>query len=427
MIWRNIDKTSLSSFLHFGYVPKPGIGRPRWLDCLVDWQRRPGEIARADDAPSLIREGVGLLRRVFKSAIGDGSASHVVPLSGGLDSRAILGGLLENLGSREVQAVTFGSPGTWDYEIGREVARVVDVRREVIDLTSAEWRWDTAELVKTAGQTDRPIWVFDAHVNRHIADRLGFGHVYWSGFMGDPLSGSHLWSRDSSTWDHAKKRFAGCNRFSRSVDMTPPGFEPERCLPESPPLGPEGLSYDEQLDFLVRQQCWVEHIVLPKRYEYRTPFLHPEWVNFVLSLPRRYRQGQYLYKEILRTAYPRLFALPVKNNFGLPLNAPWWSKQARRLNLRAHALARRIAPDFCRWVSPGLNYIDFDHELRHRRDLREMVHESIENLRIRRVADWIDVEDIWRRHQNGQGNHADALTLLASLEINLGVRTEATA
>lgn len=417
------DKTAVSTFLHFGYMPSPDVPLPAWLGDRADRQSRSEGADRAD-LSSWIAEGVGVLRRVFQDNVGGPAKVHVVPLSGGLDSRAILGGLLENLETREIRAVTFGSPETWDYEIGREVARAAGVRWEAIDLSSEDWKWEIAPLVRTARQIARPIGLFDAHVNHQVPERFGTEDVYWSGFMGDPLSGSHLPHRDSATWDEAQRRFVRCNRFCRSVDLLPPDFEPWHCLPRSPLPGGEDLCYDEQLDFAVRQQCLIRHIVLPKGYEYRTPFLHPAWVSFILGVPRRYREGQSLYKEILKAAYARLFALPAKNNLGLPLDAPPWRKGARVLGLGVRGLARRIAPGLLYSISPGLNYIDFDREIRRRPDLRATIGESLQDLRRRGLVDWIDLESLWQRHQRGQGNHADALMLLASLEIHLKAQGE---
>ena len=412
------DKTAVSTFLYFGYLPSPDVSLPVWLGDRSDRQRRPGDTDRAD-LSSWIAEGVGVLKRVFQDGVGGPATAHVVPLSGGLDSRAILGGLLESLETRQIRAVTFGSPGTWDYEIGREVAHAAGVRWEAIDLSSEDWRWEIAQLVKTARRIERPIGLFDAHVNHQVPERFGAENVYWSGFMGDPLSGSHLLPRDSATWGEAQRHFVRCNRFCRSIDLPPPDFEPQRCLPPSPLPDGEDLCYDEQLDVAVRQQCLIRHIVLPKGYEYRTPFLHPAWVSFILSVPRRYRAGQYLYKEILKAAYARLFALPAKNNLGLPLDAPAWRKGARLLGLGARGWARRVAPSLLYSISPGLNYIDFDRDIRRRPDLRATISESLQDLRRRGLVDWIDVESLWQRHERRQGNHADALMLLASLEIHL--------
>ena len=149
------------------------------------------------------------------------------------------------------------------------------------------------------------------------------------------------------------------------------------------------------------------------------PFLHPDWTSFMLSVPRRHRREQFLYKQILQNAYPDLFSLRTKTCAGLPLNAPRWERTLRNTTRRVNALARRLAPGRFLGISPLVNYIDFDEGFRKRDDLMTLVHESIQRLRKCGVADWINLESIWNRHQRRQGNYADALTLLASLEINL--------
>ena len=40
-------------------------------------------------------------------------------------------------------------------------------------------------------------------------------------------------------------------------------------------------------------------------------------------------------------------------------------------------------------------------------------------LKKRKIVDWIDIDEIWKRHINKTADHADALLTLASLEIHL--------
>lgn len=412
-------KKEVAAFLHYGYVPHSVTGRIEEVAC-KPYVSKSASQQEDDELSSLVAAGVDVLRRAITETLARSEpCSHVVPLSGGLDSRAILGGLLEDLDARRIQVITFGTPGTWDYEIGQVVARTAGVRCETIDLTSSVWKWDADKLVATAAQAESPIWVFDAYVNRAIPERFGPSSVYWSGFMGDPLAGSHLLKEDSRSWEQASTRFIERNCFCRSMLLTPATFRAEKCLPAKPLADSNTLTYDEQLDFTIRQQCLIRHIVLPTAYDYRTPFLHPAWVGFILSVPRRYREKQSLYEEILKAAYPRLFSLPTKNGFGLPLAAPRWRRSLRRQRLRARARAKRFAPWINWGMSPNTNYIDFDRGLRERADLKAVVYESIQDLKKRRIVDWIDIDAIWDRHQKRRANHADALTLLASLEINL--------
>jgi hypothetical protein len=413
-----LTPTDIPAYLHFGYSPRCQTGSTVVLDRLrlhLDTRRQVQEEA------ALVEQGAVVLHKALGQAIEAAGKEkmHILPLSGGLDSRAILGGLLENVDRTKIQAVTFGTPGTWDYEIGRQVAQAAGVRCEVIDLTASDWRWDMDGLRETAVQIETPIWLFDAYINRCIPQRFGAEAVYWSGFMGDPLAGSHLLSTDSPDWEQARSEFVKRNQFARSMKLSPPDFVAENTLPDEPLLTADLLSYDEQLDFAIRQSCLISHIVLPHRYDYQTPFLHPEWVDFILNAPRQYRAKQTLYKRILQAAYPKLFALPTKTNNGLPLIASRWREAVEINKLRVRNRISRYLP----WVDLGvplqINYIDFDHGLRYRADLRQVVYESIQALQKRGIIDWLNIEAIWQRHQRKQANHADALTLLASLEIYL--------
>jgi hypothetical protein len=415
-----LDDNPIATILYFGFVPESASGQ---FASLCDWSML-GECKKwADhsDVASLIDEGVASLKVAFRHALAgiDAGKTHVLPLSGGLDSRAILGSLLDNVDHRQIQAVTFGTPGTWDYEIGRRVAQAAGVRHESIDLTSSQWKWSSAELIETAAKTERVAWVFDAHVNRHVPERFGRSPVYWSGFMGEALAGAHLPPCSSASWTDAKSYFVSWNRHCRSINLWPPHFKPEDKLPAVPFCDREVLSYDDQLDFAIRQQNLIRHIVLPAQYDYRTPFLQTEWLRFILNVPRCCRQRQHLYKEVLRAAYPRLFSLPAKNSYGLPLKSPHWRQYVRRQGLRLRAAAKRFVPWIDWGTSPSINYMDFDRGLRERADLKTVIYENMQDLKKRGVIDWINVDTIWKRHHEHRGNHADALTLLASLEISL--------
>ncbi len=410
---------SICRFLYYGYVTGGRIELPI---CLEPPSR---DARRAEHGVSLkesVREGVSRLSAVYRALLDShpSAATHVIPISGGMDSRAILGGLLPYVDSPRIQTVTFGVPGTWDFDIGPMVAKEAGVAHTQIDLSGVPW--DTESLVRFAGECERPIALFEPYLFHQMRVRFGRECVYWSGWMSGVLSGAHLPAYRSSSWNEAVSRFASGNRFPRSIDLSPPHFRPEDGLPDAPPYDCDTLSYDDQLDFGVRQARYIKSILLLRGYEYRTPFLLPAWVNFILAAPRRYREKQLLYKEILRSAYPRLFALPAKNSLGLPLAAPRWRRCLRRTILRARAAAKRLLPRMDWAVSPGAKYIDFDRSLRERADLKTVVYENVQDLKKRRIVDWIDIDAVWDRHQKRRANHADALTLLASLEVNLKAR-----
>jgi len=112
-----------------------------------------------------------------------------LPLSAGLDSRAILGGLLEARQASAIDAITFGIPGATDYEAGTEIAKAVGLRHQRIDLT--ELPITLERLAKTALRTDGNVVLFQAYVHTAMSERLP-GHEFWVGFLGEVLAGNDI-------------------------------------------------------------------------------------------------------------------------------------------------------------------------------------------------------------------------------------------
>ena len=410
-----LDESQIFSFLYFGYLPHVPGGGTSALAGHSSCGRV--EFRKAADESQMVTEGVRALGCAFENRSGD---LHIVPLSGGLDSRTILGALL-NAGLRSrIITVTFGTPRTLDYEIGRRIAREMKVRHEEIDLTKVSLAQES--LLQTAKRTHGVVRVFDAYFNSLPRQILGKDAVYWSGVGGDALTSVHLPEMPSKTPAEAVERFLKRHRYVRSIDLVGPNINQVREYLARIISPLDSLSFDEQLVI----SCILEGNELPilvdDNFDIRTPLLHPSWLAFLRRLPWEYRQNQYLYRRILTTAYPELFSLPTKANLGLSLNAPHWCKQLRRVSLRASSLAKRFLPNGPRRVRRGLNYIDFDEALRKREDLEALVYQNLQDLKHRGVVDWIDIDRIWDHHQRKLGNHADALTLLASLEINLKVQ-----
>jgi len=413
-------RDTASAFLYFGYLPRMEEGLNRQL---VETRARAQALSLADLSMHELTElGAKSLAEAFDDL---GGGDHVIPLSGGLDSRAILGALLAAGLRDRIVTVTMGTPGTLDYEIGRRVANAAGVAHETIDLTSVEL--DAAALESVVAESGASSWVFDLLFHRLIPRRFGRGPTYWSGFMGAELAGSHKPDNALTSWSDAVADFVAHNRFCGFAGLARPGFDPEAFLPGEPPFEAAALSYADQLDFGIRQERYIRPTVIVDGYRYRTPFLHPSWAGFILGVPNEMRSEEHLYQQVLRAAFPDLCRLPTKNTLGLPVGTPKWIVTARRRSLKAAAalkarplrrgLRRRgFSPPF-----PLLNYIDFAAGLNRRPDLKELVFEAISALDRRGIADWVSGVDLWKRQQGSRGDFdlACALTLLASLELNL--------
>jgi hypothetical protein len=397
-----MNRGNLESFLMLGYfldyerpgfrINVSGVNKERYSD--------------ATDV-ELLEIGCGLLQEAI-SANYNRNDDIVVPLSGGLDSRAILAGLLEHTHGERINTYTFGTPGTWDFDIGCEVAKSIGTKHHTFDLTRYVYRQQ--ELEDISRRIDQqailfhhwPVWSIDEE----------FGHaVHWSGFLGEALSGAHLAKRSAANVSRAIANFLERNRYVKSVEFDAIGPDIVELL-TCEHVDPRRITIEEQLDLLNRQPKFIAPIVLMQGYAHRTPFMHQAWVDFILSVDNdRHRRDQQLYKQLLQRAFPGPFALRTKTDRGLPLNAQPYKRLTARFGGRWRRVLKR--------PSPSINYLDFDRMIRDKPDLREIVSMNVHDLDRRGILDRINGVSLLEDHVANRRNCADALIVLTSLEIHL--------
>ncbi|MBI9089204.1 MAG: hypothetical protein JEZ12_08310 [Desulfobacterium sp.] len=418
---------NISSFLYYGYLPKWNMDFESNIfpnNDLKEIRKTIQANNECKDESILIDKGIKALKASFTDANGKGK--NIVPLSGGLDSRTILAGLIDAGLKDSIITVTFGTPGTWDYELGSSLAQELGLCHETIDLTKI--RIEEKHLLETARNSSAWTFLIDGYFNSLICKRYGKDATYWSGFMGDNIAGSHLPASESLNWSKAKCTFLGWNRFVRSTSLFPPGFNPEKSLPPSPLIDGMIISYDDALDFFIRQQNCIKPTLITNGYRYKTPFISFEWVKFILTIPRYYRENNYIYNKIIMKAYPEIISFPAKNAYGGRIGI---SKTVFRSRHILSTIRNKVA--FLNdskmklldvvWdhlkIYQAINYIDFDFAIRNRPGFKSLVFKNINDLKHRKILNWLDLDHIWLNHQNKNANHGKALMLLTALEINL--------
>jgi hypothetical protein len=401
-----MDLINLNAFLKFGYFldyENPNIK--------FDFSGIYKEIFNEYTEFELIQKGSDLWKKAIEKSFNT-NQTHLIPLSGGLDSRAILGGLLEFTSTENIYTYTFGTPGTLDYEIGNYIAKKIGTKHTIYPLTKHTYTLD--EEIEFSKRINHQTILFHHPPILKTLNRFE-GFNVWSGFMGDPIAGSHLLKQPSSTVDEAIKIFIKKNAYTKSIDLL------NNCIFSDvlknsfyvdKNFNKNQITLDEWLDFNYRQLRYVEPHVLLKGFKYKLPFVQKDWFNFMLSVPHKYRLNQNLYIKILINSYPKLFSYKTKQNEGLPL-------QTNSLNLFTKKGFNYLKKKSGLFVNPGINYIDFNTGIRNRKDLNKLVYENIMDLKHRKIVDWIDIDKIWNNHINKKANHADALIVLASLEIHL--------
>ncbi len=418
------NKNDIAFFLNCGFLPYPQNNAPAKLfhnNNLSQLKRKvPTESCTESE---MIKEGINALKQSFKNIK---SGRHIVPLSSGFDSRAILAELIE-LGLKDaITVVTYGKPGTYNYEIAKILAQHFGLDHRTFDLTKI--KINSELLLETAKNGSSWTFLFDAYYNSLICKEFGKEPTYWSGFIGGGLGGSHLPPHESKSWQKAKAHFVKCNLLSNPPNLLPPDYTLEDSLPLLPFIDRSVMTYDDQLHFGLRQENYIKRVILFNGYQYRTPFLSSQWVTFNFNIPRRYRMNKYMYKKILLKAYPEMFSLPTGNNFGGSLNISRHELYFRKTLNYIHKKLATYPDCYTRnlnnlWnkliIYDKTNYIDLNHAIRKRSDYNSIIKINLHDLKKRNIIDWLDIGFILRDHLNNNRNHSLILILLTALEISL--------
>jgi hypothetical protein len=134
----------------------------------------------ADRLGETLDEVVGEYGSVLKGPL-------VVPISGGMDSRTILG-FAQRAGIRDIHTYSYGHRHTYDVRLGGRIARTAGVPHHYLYLSNSYIRdFIEEDIAVTEGEAS-------AHSfhNSILKQVLTSDSVLWSGFIGDALSGYGL-------------------------------------------------------------------------------------------------------------------------------------------------------------------------------------------------------------------------------------------
>lgn len=409
----------INDYLYYGYLPPSSVSRP-----LIDLPnhfdgKHDYSLAGASEA----------FDRAVDNALSkaSGNGCCVVPLSGGWDSRALLGAALERFPKHKIKTISFGAPGLLDFEIGGQIAKNYNLEHCTIDLSSHHITWK--ELSKTVKESP---WTYtlSSHYNKiaYIKSALSNNDFVLSGFLGDVLTGGHL--NDTDTKATAANIFVKGQRREKKIWLPQETYDPVEALPELPT---SGWSDGEALDLTVRQSRCIAPIVtplthwddwggsvgeLPSGASMLAPFADPEWAGYWRMAPIEMKVNKKLYTAMLKEKYPRLFAMPSKYSLGVPASSNYKYRVAKLKRQVQHHFGKRLPGLGIRYVK-GENYLDFATAIRKRKDFQLVIQQAINYLKKNAIVPWIDLDLLYKMHLDRKSDYSRALMVLVGLALNI--------
>jgi len=354
--------------------------------------------------PEIVEEGIQLYKDAINSKF-DSKDKILVPISGGYDSRGILAALLEQTYANNVHTYTFGIPGTYDYEIGNQVATIAGTKHHSYNLY--DYKYSLDELIDISKRIDHqttlfhhpPIWDMDVRYK---------GFTIWSGVSIESWFGSHFKGQEFDNLVQEKKEFLRSNKYVKSLELM--NINDTDLIEDIEFIDGYNVPKSIILDIVNRQMKKNIPHVLFKGFSYKVLFDDQPLINFAFQIPNELLIDRYIYHKILINGFPDWFDIPVKSNEGLPISSGKFRKFFKKLHnvVRFKLTGNNL----------NTNYLDFNHHIRNDPDFHNLIHNCIMDLKKRNIVEWIDINKIWRRHTEYGANHANALLNLASLEIH---------
>ena len=290
----------------------------------------------------------------------------LISLSGGFDSRAVLGAVLECAEPERITTVTFGGTDTFDFQIGKMVADKIGVKNITFPVT--EEIFDDDFLRGRAGDYG---YVYSAFATQpqemldYLSGKMSEGNVSMWGAGGDAITGSHLHNSDME--------LEGCDSFedmSRLL-LQKRAFVPLSIVSKLMDLGENEIvqitagliersvvgEYEKTWQFLDAWDIFVRGrmelaSVLPFTEElWSCPHFHREYFNLMSTQCFDEKVHQSIYKRMLAFRFKFLFSLPTKRLNGGSLV----SSLGRNLQWVLRARADRVNRLIRRLVGRGFS------------------------------------------------------------------------
>jgi asparagine synthase (glutamine-hydrolysing) len=364
----------------------------------------------------------------------------IIQISGGLDSRAVLAAALKSTLKENIFLYTFGEEGSYDFEIGKNIAQIVGVQH--IPLIAIKENF-AEQYEKSFDDVEGMIDVTPYCATRMDQLLRPVSNKIYSGFMGGEVMGPLIFSKIKNLQLHTSTQYKIAKNILlnhhklNDIQTIKPLFN-QMYITDLDIL----FSYEKSLEgfkdisskefpnycarWLYLNESYNYTSFCNFRYDnyfyYYKPFLDNDVLDFMLRVPPKFRDHKKLYKEMLIKHYTELYSLPTKNTYGLTLQTSHITIFMKRLFSFIQRKFNRISNyivkhDF--FFNKNQNYINYDDLLRINKEYQLYIKTMIDKVKKREFFNPKYIDTLWSLHLNGKKNYSRIFGLLVTFELLL--------
>lgn len=346
-----------------------------------------------------------------------------IGVTAGMDSRGLLGAVLDVLPPENIIAFTKGQAGNKDFERARFFTEHILPHHLLIGTADGVYSSDdwVKRLKLRPPETTGVLYGISLQTNNPLSK---FGWMpSISGFLGDATSGKRLHGVVHETWDEALAAFVHKNEIFRPSSkrviksMLPPEYDAYHLLPGKPLLSKDLMCFDDQLDMCYRQYQRIGLNFLPDEKTFNvsaegqanrnkhqiTVYDDPRWQKSYLSMPTEERLDQKHYKAMLKSNFPEIYLDLVHPED--PRFSPDPEPETHKEKLQQSAKTSLHT----NWESLWLDNENFN----------EFAKELITSLAERKILYWLDPMALMEEFEKDILGLGKILWCLCSVELNL--------
>lgn len=407
-----LDEKSLQVFLKLGYVPS---NFTLFEDVkLIDYEPEQNSLTSIFDNLPRYEHNENTLREIMLSTVSERykkDTIHVVPLSGGMDSRIILAALLEFTEAKNIHTYTFGVPGAYDYEIPNSIAKKLGTKHT--NFNSDDTVYTIEGLVRAAIASDGNTEIFHPLVLNRVADHYGADATYWSGFAGDLVGGAF---GDKLAGENPKQQLI--NYEKRGIHFLENSVKDEVIYPYVTKGDKmEGYVPNSEACFWENHvERYTGHHIFRNDMRIEAPLVDTRLLKFFFTLPKHERMNKIFFNEAFASIFPEVFSFPT-TDYGYKYSKYAFLEPLRKARFYSKAIGWRFAPNL--FTHANTAYIDMQHAINERPDVRGCIDELLADLAQRDLVDNKRMFSFLSDHRNGHKNYTKDIINLASLEVIL--------